>query len=48
MKDRVKDIVVDDGVFSDMRDRGNKTLNLVGQDIYYNNSKKRFVVKGTK
>ena len=45
VKDRVKDIVLDDGVSSGMRERLNKTFNLVGQDVHYNSYKKLFVLK---
>ena len=33
VKDRVKDIVLDDGVSLGMKERIHKTINLVGQDV---------------
>ena len=45
MKDRVKDIVLDDGVSSNMREKITKTFSLVGQEVYYNSYKKSFIVR---
>ena len=48
LKDRVKDIVLDDGVSLGMRERLHKTFNLVGQDDYYDTYKNKFVLNERK
>ena len=45
MKDRVQEIVMDDRVSSGMIEGVNHTFQLVGQNVYYNNYKKRVAVK---
>ena len=44
VKDGVKEIVLDDGVSSSMREKITKIFSLVGQEVYYNSYKKSFII----
>ena len=44
VKDRVKEILLDDGVSLSMREKITKTFSLVGQEVYYNSYKKSFII----
>ena len=45
VKDRVHEIVLDDGVSGGMRERLHKTFNLVEQDIYCKSQKNKFMIR---
>ena len=45
VKDRVNEIVLDDGVSIGMRDMLHETFELVGRDVHYNSHKKKFVIR---
>lgn len=44
VKDRVKEIFLNDRVLMVMRDKVHKTFKLVGRDIHCNNYKKKFII----
>ena len=46
MQDRVNEVVLSDGVSMNMRNKVQKTFQLVGRDLNYNSYKKKFVIKG--
>ena len=45
VKDRVHEIVLDDGVSAGMRERLHETLNLVEQDTRYNSCTTKFIIR---
>ena len=47
VQDRVNEIVLDDGVSIGMRDKVQKTFELVGRGIHYNSYKKKFVLRSS-